>query len=210
MLAQLYGLNVEADIHDFLVTDRRQLAGLDDASPGASETLYLREEGDELGMTLYLSAEMLERLLNDNPCDELTRANLDDFCKVLEGVSHFVYMAWNALNDKSVTRLELELQAEVDKYVSSRLLLESQAAAGMAGRQLRKYLFEDVSYLGTLDEEGRERYRHANDKVSRFCHSLEQRFSGERVCTAMLDELRAFYRMPQPDKFSHLNTVLLA
>ena len=208
MLARLYGLDLEADVRDYLVTDSRLLECIPaDGHVPASETLFVHEDGDELGLTLYLNEELLERLLSANPCDSLSFGNLDDFCKVLEGVSHFVYLAWNALNDKSVTRLELELQAEVDKYVSSRLLVESQDDTSLASQHLKHHLFDRVRYLDELDESERARYEHANDTVRRYCHSLEQRFSAQRVCAAMLTELRAFYRMTQPDKFSHLNAV---
>ena len=54
--------------------------------------------------------------------------NLADFWSALEGVSHFTYYAWNAARDKSVSLFELELQAEVDKFVTT-----SKAAAPADG-----------------------------------------------------------------------------
>jgi hypothetical protein len=215
LLAGLYGIELDANVTDYLVTDERFLAVLTDDQPhSADETLFVREDGDALDMTLYLNDALLQRLAESDPYNDLSHSNLDDFCKVLEGVSHFVYMAWNALNDKPVTRLELELQSEVDKYISSRLLLESQVRPGIDPgidkELLKQHLFDNVFYLDSLTDVMRDRYQHANDSVSRYCHNLEQRFSAERVSAAMVQELREFYRMPQPAKFSHLNSVQFA
>ncbi len=42
---------------------------------------------------------------------------------MLEGVSHFLCVAHHATHDRQVSLLTLELQAEIDKYVGSFLLL---------------------------------------------------------------------------------------
>jgi hypothetical protein len=136
--------------------------------------------------------------------------NLDDFCKVLEGVSHFVYLVWNAMNNRRITRLELEMQAEVDKYVGARLLMESQPDKGINGASLVEFLFADVCYRQNLQAGERERYMHANETVGRYCYNLANRFPAERVTAPMRRELRAFYRMPQPEKLSHINSVQFA
>ena len=55
-----------------------------------------------------------------------TTGNVADYWTALEGVSHFLYLAWNAGHDKPVSLLELEMQAEVDKYVASYWLMRRQ------------------------------------------------------------------------------------
>lgn len=211
MLAQLYSVDVDADVLDYLVTDPEFIAGLSEKlNLSPDENLIVMEDGDTLDIALYLNEELLVRLSDSRPCDELHAHNFDDFCKVLEGVSHFVYLAWNALNDKRITRLELEMQAEVDKYVSSRILIESQRAPGFAGERLLHRLFTGVSFRMGLDAAAERRYRHANDTVARYCRNLERRFPSGKLSSGMLYELRQFYRMPQPDKFSHINTVQFA
>jgi hypothetical protein len=213
LLGKIYGLEIEADVADYIVTDQdylRAVLGADICADSVEESLLILEEEDVLDIALYLDADMLTRVSNTEPGDSLYRHNLDDFCKVLEGVSHFVYLAWNAGKDKSVTRLELEMQAEIDKYISSRLLLESQQA-GASG--LLSALFEDVQYAAHLKPDALERYRHANDAASRYCHNLEQRFPSAPTggpSISMLHELRAFYRMPQPDKISHIHAAQFA
>ena len=69
------------------------------------------------------------------------RGNLADYWTALEGVSHFMYLAWNAGHDRAVSLLELELQAEIDKYVASWWLLREQDPARFPA-ELHRLLFE--------------------------------------------------------------------
>ena len=57
----------------------------------------------------------MERLRAHDPRERLDDGNLPDFLLALEGVSHFVYIAHRARLERSVSAVELELQAEVDK-----------------------------------------------------------------------------------------------
>lgn len=206
LLARIYGIDIDANVTDYLVTDKSFLAAMSDRSvSNADEVLFLLEEDGTLDISLYLNDLMLQRLAASNPYADLSQNNLDDFCKVLEGVSHFVYIAWNALNDKCVTRLELELQAEIDKYVSTRLLIESQSKTGIVSDNLVAHLFDDVQYHEGLEADVLERYKQANGMGGRYCHSLQRRFPAQRLTAEMMQELRAFYRMPQPEKFSHMH-----
>jgi len=206
LLADFYGLELAADVSDYLVTDPLALNCLQaDSQPSPDETLLIGIGEDQLEVALYLNQALLVRLSATDPIGDLGRSNLDDFCKVLEGVSHFVYLAWNAAKDKCVTRLELELQSEVDKYVSTRLLLESQISRGVCRSRLCDVLFGAVRYRDGLSADEVARYRHANSMVGRYCSTLEQRFPASLSTSAMMEELRVFYRMSQPDKFSHMH-----
>jgi hypothetical protein len=211
LLAAMYGLNLAADVTDFLVTDERLLAALSGSLRlSEDENLLLVESEASLDVALYLNAALLERLALADPCENLHGRNLDDFCKVLEGVSHFVYLVWNAMNNRRITKLELEMQAEVDKYIGARLLIDAQPDSGIDGTKLVEYLFADVCYRQDLQAGELERYMHANDTVGRYCYNLAQRFPAARVTAPMRQELQAFYRMPQAEKLSHINTVQFA
>jgi hypothetical protein len=210
LLARLYRLDVEFDVNDFIVTDRELVRELvDNDVPIADEMLLIREAdaavNGELDVALYLDADMMQRLAATYPnCGwNLQANNLNDFCIALEGISHFVYVAWNAVQDKQVTQLELELQAEIDKYLSTRLLLESQAGSAFSANVLPA-LFDTISYREDLPPDRLERYRQANQFAMRFCHNLQQRYPSSTDSPSMLDELRAFYRLPQQGKFSHM------
>ncbi len=208
LLSRIYCLEMHADINDFIVTDRLFIEQtVCDETAVAEEMLLIREPADEsddaLDVALYIDSNMLNRLTDADPRKNLHEQNLNDFCTVLEGVSHFVYLVWNAIQDKQITQLELELQAEIDKYISTRLLLESQKNAGL-GDNVLSALFESVAFRDDLPEDRLTRYKHANNFAGRYCYHLQQRFPQSRISASMVDELRNFYRMPQRGKLSHM------
>jgi len=203
-LAALYQLEHGLAIEDFLVTDAATAGAL--TPPGArghlDERLLLHHDGDEVSLTLYLDDALLARLRDRNPLDELGDDDLDDLWTAVEGISHFNYVVHNATARREVTLLELELQAEVDKFVSTVLLAREQGRRAVASR-LHHLLFERMTLDRELGEEERERYRLANDYAGRFCRRIGARLhdAGEEV----MAELREFYRFSQRQKISHIH-----
>ncbi len=117
LLTGIYDLDTGCRVEDFLVTDRAQLPGECRDAPG-DEQLFVAAAGDELCVSLYLDAALLERLDRHDPSDGLDAENLADCWTALEGISHFLCVAHNAGHDRPVSRLALEMQAEIDKYVA--------------------------------------------------------------------------------------------
>ena len=210
MLSRINGIEQALDVHDFLVTDAVLIKALEaDADARATtEKVLVQQSEDEVGMTLYLDRELLDRLRSRDPRRRLGQSNLADFCTVLEGISHFNYIAWNAAADKSVTLMEVEMQAEVDKYVGAKLLSEQQNTT--LGDRIFAWLFDDPTFDANLDPDELSRYQNASRYAGRFCRSLERRFPAPSLMPAMLQELRAFYRLTQPEKVSHIQSALFA
>src|SRR6185369_5652800 len=146
-------------------------------------------------MALFVDAATLANLERHDPSANLDDRNFGDFCLAVEGVSHFVYLALAAARHRPVSQLELELQAEVDKFVCCVLL------AGVS-RDLRRRLFGDVAYADDLSADERERYRAANLHAGRYAAALERRYAEKT--TALLAEVRRFYRMDLPDKLGRI------
>jgi len=110
-------------------------------------------------------------------------------------------LGWCAGQDKSVTLLELELQAEVDKFVATRLLAHEQNKPEIT-RMLHHWLFGDVSFHPSLNADERHRYETASDYAARFC-----RYLGQRMDDGFgMQELRHFYRLTQSEKISHIHS----
>ena len=206
MLAGLYDAPAEHDVHDYLITDAAHAAALLGAvaPPATDEQLLVAEDGEGLELSLYVDRQVLERLLGRCPLRELSDANLADYCTALEGVSHFHYLVWNAARARQVSLLELELQAEVDKYASALRLLLAQRGGRFPG-ELFERLFDRASVLPSLEPEQRARYEEAHRYAARFCRRLEERFLRRRQARpeAMVAELRAFYRLGRHAKLRH-------
>lgn len=198
-LEQLYRIDTKLEVEDFLIDEEaRQAAGVERMP---REQLLLAEEDDGLSLGLFVDRDVLAGLAGSAPGDVIRDRRLGHFLLVVEGVSHFVYVAWRAQADRQVSALELELQAEVDKYVTCVLSADEAHAASPA---LRRRLFEDVAYEDDLDDAERDRYRVANDSARSYAVSLEQRFVASRRMGDMLRELRHFWRMSLPSKLDHI------
>ncbi|HXZ58547.1 MAG TPA: hypothetical protein VEG26_00085 [Steroidobacteraceae bacterium] len=205
LIGGIYDVRVAYDVYDFLVTDRGRLPHAPHAGLADEELIVAQsDDGAEVALSLYLDPALLERLASADPLIELNGGNVADWWTALEGVSHFLYVAWNAGHDKPVSLLELEMQAEVDKYVASYWLLRRQYP-GHFPAELRRVLFERTRIDPRLAAERRRLYGEANRYAARFCRRLEQRLTdavhGERE---VLAELRRFYRLSNARKRAHI------
>jgi protein required for attachment to host cells len=144
-----------------------------------------------MSLALFIDPAALANLAEHDPAHRLGDHNLGDFLLAVEGVSHFIYAIWCARAERPVTQLELELQAEVDKYVTC--LLTTEAATGQS-ETLRHRLFTTAEYELDLDDEEHDRYRAANDNANRYAAWLEATYVAPRRIPEMLGELRRFYR----------------
>jgi hypothetical protein len=206
LLGRLYDVDLDHDVYDYLVTDRSALrdveAGLD--TRDQEEELLLAETPDGAGVALYLDPNLLRRLEGADPVGALTEDNLADYCTALEGVSHFVYSTWRLEQDLPVSLLELETQAEVDKYAVTVFLLADQQGGGYPA-QVHARLFDRVSFDERLEPQQYHRYRTAHRCAAHYCRRLEHRFvtRGQARIEALVRELRKFYRLGSTAKLSH-------
>lgn len=200
-LQAVYEIELEQQAGDYLVTCATLARQLDQSrlNEHAREKLLLLEDEEGLNLSLYIDAEVFERLQGPDPFESLDPSNLEEFCLVLEGLSHFIYLGWHALRDRPVTLLEMELQAEVDKYIILLHWLESHDTRMRPG-QLTRLLFESNRYHPDLGHEQTRRYFEANRYAMRYCLHLEARFGGLRDRNGLLAELRRFYRLGQQGK----------
>jgi hypothetical protein len=207
LLGRLYDVELPYDVYDFLITDRRDVDTATNDSRALDEVLLLAEttDGAGAGVALYLDPELLRRLEAADPHDALTEHNLADYCTALEGVSHFVYSTWGLQRDLPVSLLELETQAEVDKYAVTVFLLAAQQEGQSYPAQVHARLFDRVSFDARLEPDQYERYRTAHALAARYCRRLERRFvnRGTPKIEAMVRELRSFFRLRHSAKLRH-------
>ena len=149
---------------------------------GSREVVLLRESENELEIALVLPPE--SRLI-------AAGGALDDvWLQVAEGVSHFIYLVERARVSLPVTQLELELQAEVDKFVLSLGFCTETA------RELVARMFDAPHFLDPEDSEAGERYRLAHQLAARFVSRVVVAHDHEHA----RERLRSFYRAGQAEK----------
>lgn len=180
-LERLYRLDRAADVDAFVTH----------ADEGEREALLVRESEDGLELLLRVPR------LADRTVD-VRGAGLDPLCQIIEGVSHFVYLADRASLGREATQLELELQAEVDKYVI--LAASLQDFDERTSRRLRERLYDDVSFVHDAGTVEGQRYRMANGCARRFTGRLERDYVVRARFGEMQGELRRFFHMGQGEK----------
>lgn len=197
-LETLYRVDTQLDVESFLIDDQaRRQAGVVRAP---REQLLIRQAGDdEVHLGLFLDARVVSNLEVHDPSRGLDDNNFDDFCLAVEGVSHFVYAALAAAGERRVSALELELQAEVDKFACCLLLSD-----GGGERSLRRKLYDQVSFAEDLDGDEAQRYRVANLEARRYAATLSRQFVACDRVVDMLPELRRFYRLGLHAKLGHI------
>lgn len=205
-LQSIYELDICHDIHDYLITSREMAAFLDSGQSRREtrEKLLVHEDGEDLNLSLYLDQDIVERFADGAFPEGMDHTGIQDYCLALEGISHFVYLVWNATYDRSVTLMEMELQAEIDKFVMLTDFLDQQSAV-LAPGQLRHLLFQSAYYHDDLDEREQERYRLASHYAQKYCQRLESRFSPNGRKDLWLNELRRFYRLNRKGKLDYID-----
>ncbi|MEM7676965.1 MAG: hypothetical protein AAF449_13255, partial [Myxococcota bacterium] len=195
-LENLYRIEGAADVADFRI-DRQALGmALGASADACRETLLVQQDAEEtlIGLFLCDDVEAVAARFARWPHDE----GLDAFCVAVEGVSHFVYFTYcGARQDRAVSRVELELQAEIDKFLVLRAVL------GLSGSALRSRLYDDFVWGEGLSRAERARYRFANRHGRRYARWLDREFSAGRGSLALADA-RVLYRRPLEDKLSFI------
>lgn len=207
-LTTLYDLDA-LDVAPFLCDVETARAAVGD-EVHRGEVLMVAEEEDGVSVGLYVEQRALDALANEA---HGTPARERAWELAAEGVSHLVYLDFRARNDERVSVLELELQAEVDKWAVR--LLGAGDASLLSGwgaplvqarsRAIRRRLFTEASFLDPQGSPEGERYRLASRAAARYTARLEATFLEGRS-QGLVSALRRFYRLGPHDKLREART----
>ena len=201
-LESIYEVELDHCIEDFLITDQEFVTSVTGSERDIREQVLVHKEGMDVWLSLYLDSEVYTRFSEYGASESMGDNQAKDFCLAAEGVSHFMYLCWNANFEREVTKLELELQAEVDKYL---LLLDHVAVESRV--HLHPWLFECWDFDEGLNKEEQNRYQRANHYASRYCLGLEQRYLRIGKIRDMVRELRRFYRKTHMQKIRMIDAL---
>lgn len=202
-LEQLYDLAVPYRVSDFLVTDPVLARALSADSRHAPEALLLQQSDEALDVSLFIDQAVLDRLEGHDPAAPWPAGTLQDWWLAMEGVSHFLAVVWRALRRRATTVVELELQAEVDKFVLTAWALgETHGTAALPS--LHDALFRRSRPRGELEAPLQSRYRRASHLASSYCDRLPRQHSVWPPGRELLGELRRFYRLDWHAKERHI------
>ncbi len=203
-LQEIYEVSVSENVLDYVITDREFAEIISDRKieKNVREQLLIATNDEYLDVSLYLDDKLVKSLGNQYPTPHTNKKLLHDFWIALEGVSHFLYVAWNASHDRPVSQLELELQAEVDKFVSALTALNSKQDIPSMN-EIWELLFSDPKFESNLENQSLQRYQKANAYASQYCLNLMEAYQSNSE--SIPNELRRFYRLSQNQKISYIN-----
>ncbi len=197
-LEAIYGIRCEYRARDFLVdSESAQQLG---ATGRSREELLVSEDEEGLELALYVEPSLLTRLSALAPGQAMTD-DMGDFCEIAEGVSHFLYVAQSARLERTVSLLELEAQAEVDKFAVCTVLKWGLNAGRWAGGLVGR-LFEEVRLRPNLSAAERWRYLEANRLAKSYCQRLLPLVRSAQM-DRLLSELRHAYRLGSEAKLHY-------
>lgn len=190
-LESIYAIKVGEQAADYLI-DGEELKELMPKKTWGElpKELFLvnpRPQNDTLEVALYLHSDLKLNLIKNNPFDQLTPNNLNDFCTAIEGISHFVYYLHKSNLKFPVSELELELQAEIDKYILLALLIQGACPQ----HSLLDTLFENYRLNAGLSTEQQERYYTASELARSYCFKLSQVLRAD--LKKFFHNIRSFY-----------------
>ena len=196
-LERLYRIDESPPVTAFRIDRDAFVALLGRAAAAQREALLVHHDGDETLLALFICDEVMARAeqFSVAPPDTST---LDAFCVAAEGVSHYVYFTYCGERlDRPVSQIELELQAEIDKFVLLRVLF------GIDGESLVESLFDNAQLADDLDEQAHERYQVAHRLGRRYARWFDRHARSGNTAAALTDA-RRLYRMPLAEKLAHI------
>lgn len=205
-IEKTYQIVCPFSVEDFLLNEKersrylKQIPSLVDSE----ETLLIRQKEEEIDIGLLYNPELLDWSRNfdwkeiQNPQNQFCVGKLGS---LIEGVSHFVYFLWKLEQKQPLTQLELELQAEIDKFI-----LLSQTTDPSDLENLIDSLYEEVNWIPALGSLEKSRYQTAAKLAFKYCHYLKKTYFYSHQTHAIYSEIRTFYRMSQAEKIRWIET----
>ncbi|MAY79340.1 MAG: hypothetical protein CL930_00970 [Deltaproteobacteria bacterium] len=181
-------------VSEFLIDASQVLEVLGKDVRQADEWVLVREAEDGVDLAVFIAEEHLKMLRQANSLAHAAEIAFPSFCAATEGVSHFLMLVERSRRTEPVSMLELEAQAEVDKFVCATLHHPSRS------EEWWRRLFRETSLAEGLDVEEMERYEEAGRLAAAFCGALTE----EPHVDAFLRTLRSFWRKSGALRLEHM------
>ena len=176
-LSEIYALDVDLDVARYVMDPKRARPH---APPRAPRTgVLVVEESEFVWLGLYVDSR-----------------DRGDLGTLIEDTSHLLCLAQHARWNLPVSRVALELQGEVDRFIHARgawsgpVSALSSLSLGCSG----------------LAPEALDRYRTAHRRGERYCRRLARRFPRKSDTPGLWSELRHFYRASPLSKLAIADT----
>ncbi len=172
------------DVTRFQIDEKQLIEVMGDGLRGADEWVLVREDGGIVDLAVFVSEDHIGALESVGDLREAAMEAFPAFCAATEGVSHFLMLIERVRRSEPVSLLELEAQAEVDKFISARLHHPTQSEV------LWRRLFQEAVLSDGLSGEEQARYKEAGRLAGGYCAALDESPNVDHI----LRTLRGFWR----------------
>jgi len=172
------------DVTRFQIYAKQLVEVMGDGLRGANEWVLVREEAGAVDLAVFVADDHIDTLEAVGDLKEAALEAFPAFCAATEGVSHFLMLIERVRRSEPVSMLELEAQAEVDKFISARLHHPAHSEV------LWRRLFQEAELSEGLSVEEQARYREAGRLAAGYCAALDDSPNVDQI----LRTLRGFWR----------------
>lgn len=173
---------------------------------GGGAKVLVHDAPGALAAHIYYPDRLIRELEANPPAHGLGDPNVDSFATFVEELDHFLLIAERARLGRPVSLLELEMHADVSKYLVCAMFL-SRGRGAPAGKRvsgeerlwLRWHLFEKLEFAEP-DPLVQARYRDA----ARYAHRFLDRLEAEPRAAVRLAQLRTFHDSSHQEKLAAL------
>ena len=166
--------------------------------------VLLRDAGDTLKVSIYYPDSLIRELEDNDPRLGIHDENIDLCASFIEELDHFLFIAQNYKSNRPFSLLELELQANVTKYLVLKYFIALQSRSLKLSKFDREYIRHHLFYKRQFDVEDtteRKRYEDAGKFGMMYTEQIDRLSHEER-----LRDLRRFSRMTCPSKIKHIQS----
>ena len=166
--------------------------------------VLIRDAGDTLKVSIYYPDELIRELEGNDPRLGLHDGNVDLCASFVEELDHFLFIAQNYKQNRPFSLLELELQANVTKYLVLKYFIALQNKSLKLSKFDKEYIRYHLFYKRKYDIEDtseRKRYEDAGKFGMIYTKYIDLLSQEDR-----LRDLRQFSRMTCPSKIRHIQS----
>jgi len=166
--------------------------------------VLIRDAGDTLKVSIYYPDELIKELEDNDPRLGIHDDNIDLCASFVEELDHFLFIAQNYKQNRPFSLLELELQANVTKYLILKYFIALQNKSIKLSKFDKEYIRYHLFYKRRYDIQDtteRNRYEDAVKFGMIYTKHIDLLSQEDR-----LRDLRQFSRMTCPSKIRHIQS----
>ncbi len=166
--------------------------------------VFIRDGGNRLRISIYYPDELIKVLEDNDPRLGLHDDNIDACASFVEELDHFLFIAQNYKLNRPFSLLELELQANVTKYLVLKYFIALQNKSVRLSKSDKEYIRHHLFYKRKYDiEDDAEMKRYEDAKIFGMIYTKHIDLLSHED---RLRDLRQFSRMTCPSKIKHIQS----